>query len=108
VRNKFRTNTPDAPAPFKPTKQIKPGKIAPNRLGVYDSQMRLRGQVGPLATSSTAARFHGELGSKIGTGPDGKQAWLAPKTAEPNKQAWETARARLAANLRTAKGSVTK
>ena len=34
-----------------------------------------------------AARFHGQLGSKLGRGPDGKRAWLAPK--EPNKQqAW--------------------
>jgi len=95
-------------APFKPTKQIKPGVIAPNRLGVYDSQGRLRGQVGPKATASTAARFHGQLGSKLGKGPDGKQAWLAPKTAEPNKAAWEAVRAKLAKSLLTAKGSVSK
>lgn len=106
MRNKFRNHGPDVLAPFKPSKSIKPGVIAPNRLGVYDSQGRLRGQVGPLATSSTAARFHGELGSKLGPGPDGKQAWLAPKGAADTSNNNAAAKARLAASLRADKGSV--
>jgi hypothetical protein len=108
VRSKFRTNTPDAPAPFKPTKVIRPGVIPPNRLGVYDGQGRLRGQVGPKATASTAARFHGQLGSKLGKGPDGKQAWLAPNAAADTSSTNAAAKAKLAASLRTAKGSVSK
>jgi hypothetical protein len=98
----------DGPAPFKPTKKIVPGKIAPNRLGVYDGQGRLRGQVGPLATASTAARFHGQLGSKLGKGPDGKQAWLAPKDAADTSNNNAAAKATLRGSLRTAKGSVSK
>jgi hypothetical protein len=104
VRNKFRTHGPDVLAPFKPSKTIRPGVIAPNRLGVYDGQGRLRGQVGPKATASTAARFHGQLGSKLGKGPDGKQAWLAPTADKPNKQAWEQTR-KLMSSLLAAKGS---
>jgi hypothetical protein len=108
VRNKFRTNTPDAPAPFKPSKTIKPGVIAPSRLGVYDGQGRLRGQVGPMATASTAARFHGQLGSKLGIGPDGKQAWLAPKAAADTSNNNAAAKAKLAASLRIDKESARK
>lgn len=106
MRNKFRTNTPDAPAPFKPSKTIRPGVIAPNRFGVYDGRGRLRGQVGPKATASTAARFHGQLGSKLGKGPDGKPAWLAPKATadKPNTQAWEQTR-KLMSSLLAVKGS---
>ncbi len=74
---KFRTNTPDAAVPRAP-KQTKPGRVADGKLGVYDSKGRMRGIVGPKATAATAARFHGQHGSKIGTGPDGKPAWLAP------------------------------
>lgn len=108
MRNKFRTDGPDVLAPFKPSKTIRPGVIAPNRLGVYDGQGRLRGQVGPKATASTAARFHGQLGSKLGKGPDGKQAWLAPKAATDTSSNNAAAKAKLAASLRTAKGSVSK
>jgi len=94
------------PAPKKAT--VKPGVIAPNRLGVYDGQGRLRGQVGPLATASTAARFHGQLGSKLGKGPDGKQAWLAPKNAADTSNNNAAAKAKLAASLRADKGSNSK
>ncbi len=73
---KFRTNTPDAPERRAP-KQTKPGRVSDGKLGVYDGKGRLRGIVGPKATSSTAARFHGQLGSKLGT-KDGKPAWIAP------------------------------
>ena len=67
----------DAPERRAP-KQAKPGRVADGKLGVYDGKGRLRGVVGPKATASTAARFHGQHGSKIGTGPDGKPAWIAP------------------------------
>ncbi len=72
----------DAPTPRKATKQSKPGTLPDNRIGVYDRALRLRGHVGPKATAITAARFNGELGSTLGTGPDGKQAWLAPTLAD--------------------------
>ncbi len=78
---KFRTNTPDAPERRAP-KQTKPGRVADGKLGVYDGKGRLRGMVGPKATASTAARFHGQHGSKIGAGPDGKPAWIAPRMVE--------------------------
>ena len=64
-------------------KRLKPGKIGDGKLGVYDASMRLRGVVGPRATSVTAARFNRQHGSKIGKGPDGRKAWLAP-TGESN------------------------
>ncbi len=83
--SKYRQSAHDAPAPFKPTKEIKPGVVAPNRIGVYDrgpdNKPRLRGQVGPKATSATAARFHGQHGSTLGT-VDGRTAWIAPTLAE--------------------------
>jgi hypothetical protein len=106
--SEFRTHGPDVMQAQR-SKKVVPGKIAPSRLGVYDGKGRLRGQVGPLATASTCARFHGQLGSKIGKGPDGKPAWLAPKATadKPNKQAAAQA-ARLAASLRADKGSVSK
>lgn len=57
----------------------KPGRVAPNRFGVYDPKGRLRGQVTAKATSATVARFHGVHGSVLGPSPDdGKLAWLAP------------------------------
>jgi len=48
-----------------------------NKIGVYDSAGRMRGMVGKSATSSTAARFHGELGSTLGK-KNGRTAWIAP------------------------------
>jgi hypothetical protein len=104
---KFRTNTHDIMPPTR-TKAAKPGAIGQQKLGVYDrgpdGELRLRGQVGVLATSSTAARFHGKLGSKIGKGPDGKKAWIAP-TSGPNKAA-AAANAKLAKQLKMDRGSV--
>jgi hypothetical protein len=50
--------------------------IPVNKIGVYDSAGRMRGMVGLSATSATASRFHGRLGSKLGT-KNGRPAWLA-------------------------------
>jgi hypothetical protein len=58
--------------------------IPPGRVGVYDPAGNYRGHVGPSATSSTAARFHGVLGSKLGT-KNGAPAWLAPKKSARGK-----------------------
>jgi hypothetical protein len=86
---KFRTDTHDAPAPFKPTKAIKPGVIAPNRIGVYDGKGRLRGQVGPRATAVTASRFTGQRGMKLGK-VNGRDAWIGPTLAEVSAQGTST------------------
>ena len=65
---KCRTHGHDVMQPAR-AKAAKPGKIGEGKLGVFDrgpdGELRLRGQVGALATSSTAARFHGKLGSTI-------------------------------------------
>ncbi len=82
--SKFRTNTQDAPAPRK-AKQVTPGVVPDGKVGVYDGKGRLRGLVGPKATSATASRFHGQLGSTLGT-KDGKPAWLAPTLGEISAQ----------------------
>jgi hypothetical protein len=82
---KFRTSAYDAPEPRK-AKQTTPGTMPDNKIGVYDGKGRLRGRVGPGATSATASRFHGQLGSRLGTGPDGKPAWLAPTLADVSAQ----------------------
>jgi hypothetical protein len=104
---KYRTQTHDAPEPHK-SKAIKPGRVGENKIGVYDhgpnGALRLRGQVGHTATAMTAARFHSQLGSKLGTGPDGKQAWIAPASSKSNRMA-RAQKETLAASLRAAKGS---
>jgi hypothetical protein len=66
--------------PPKPKPEDKPGTIGKGRLGVYDGNGNIRGQVGPKATAATASRFTGQHDAKLGKGPDGKPAWLAPKT----------------------------
>jgi hypothetical protein len=85
--------------------RLKPGKIPDNKIGVYDADGNLRGLVGYRATSATATRFHGQFGSKLGIGPDGKRAWLAPKARHDSAPKKDP---RLAASLRAAKGSVSK
>lgn len=74
--SKFRTNTHDAAKPCK-AKQTTPGAIPSNKVQVIDGHGRLRGLVGRAATSATASRFHGQLGSKLGT-HNGAPAWIAP------------------------------
>jgi hypothetical protein len=81
----------------------KPGAIGEGKIGVYDAQLRLRGQVGPKATASTAARFHGQLGSTIRV-VAGRKAWVAP-TSGPNKAA-AAQKATLAKSLKADRGSV--
>ena len=80
--SEFRKNTHDAPEPVTAKRDTPPGEIGKGKLGVYDGKGRLRGQVGPKATAATASRFHKQLGSKIGPGPDGSPAWLAPTLAD--------------------------
>jgi hypothetical protein len=84
-KQKFRTSAQDAPPPYKPTREIRPGVVAPNRIGVYDrgpdGKPRLRGQVGPKMTSAGVARFHGQHGSKLGV-VDGRTAWVLPTLAD--------------------------
>lgn len=74
---KFRKSEHDAPVRREP-KQTTPGAIPSNKVQVIDGKGRLRGLVSRGATSATAARFHGQLGSKLGT-HNGAPAWIAPK-----------------------------
>lgn len=90
------------------TKVGKPGKIAANKIGVYDhgpdGALRLRGQVGVLATQSTAARFHGKLGSTLGK-VAGRPAWIAPDR-NITSAFGSAQKVKLAKQLMTARGSV--
>ena len=110
---KYRTTGHDVMHPTR-AKAVKPGKIGDQKLGVYDhgpdGELRLRGQVGRLATSSTAARFHGKLGSTIQT-VGSREAWVAPDRSivgGVGSAQSSRAKAKLAAQLRTDKGSVRK
>jgi hypothetical protein len=85
---KYRTNTRDsnltlADTSAKGTTNDAPA-IPPGRVQVIDPAGNYRGHVGPSATSSIAARFHGVLGSTLGK-KNGKPAWLAPKNNRGTK-----------------------
>ncbi len=103
---KCRTHGHDVMQPAR-AKAAKPGKIGEGKLGVFDrgpdGELRLRGQVGALATSSTAARFHGKLGSTIQI-VGGRKAWVAPARVSGDGFA-SAQRAKRAAQLRQDKGS---
>jgi hypothetical protein len=107
---KFRTTGPDVHQHPENKRAAKPGKIGATKLGVYDrganGELRLRGQVGALATSSTAARFHGKLGSTVQT-VAGRKAWVAPDNIVGGYGSAQSSRAKakLAAQLRGDKGS---
>ena len=104
---KFRTTGHDVMRPAR-AKVGKPGKIGANKIAVYDhgpdGELRLRGQCGPAMTSSGVSRFHGKLGSKIQI-VSGKKAWVAPDRNVVGGFGLAQ-KAKLAAQLRTDKGSV--
>jgi hypothetical protein len=104
---KYRTTGPDVHHHPESKRTAKPGKIGETKLGVYDhgpdGKLRLRGQVGALATSSTAARFHGKLGSTLGR-VAGKKAWIAP--ARVSGGGFGAQKAKRAGQLRQDRGSV--
>jgi hypothetical protein len=85
MSKKFRTAPRHDVMPPPVKKSVAPGKIGEHKLGVYDGKGRLRGQVGVKASSATASRFHGQLGSTIGK-VNGRKAWLAPKEGSPKCQ----------------------
>jgi hypothetical protein len=69
----FRTDPRDAmPKPSR-TKTAKPGAVPPGRLGVFDSQGRMRGHVGKMATQATCVRF-GVNDAQLST-KDGRACW---------------------------------
>jgi hypothetical protein len=103
VRNKFRTHGPDVMQTPRPNK-IAPGRIGDGKLGVYDHKGRLRGQVGKLATSVTAARFTGTTNNTLGK-KDGRDAWIGAAPKKPNSAAQQQM-AKLRASLRADRGSV--
>src|ERR1017187_5335466 len=100
AENTYRITGYDTVPPLHPKRtRQKTGAIGDGKLGVYDhgpdGELRLRGQVGALATSSTAARFHGKLGSTLGK-VAGKKAWVAPArgsgggfVGQKAKRAWQ-------------------
>jgi hypothetical protein len=56
------------------------GEVPPGKIAVLDRKGRLRGVVGPKATSVTAARFSGEHGAKFTKGKGGERdSWSFPK-----------------------------
>jgi hypothetical protein len=105
---KFRTNTHDIMPPPR-AKVVKPGAIGGNKIGVYDhgpdGELRLRGQVGPKMSSAGVSRFHGKLGSTIRT-VAGRKAWVAPTDGNVTGGFGSAQKAKLAAQLRGDKGSV--
>ena len=111
----FRENTPDAmpladvSAEGTTAGAPAPGVVPVNKLGVYDGPRRM-GHVGPLASAPTASRFLKGKFAKLGKSPeDGRPAWVATATGPTSgRNAIHTPGAKHAAQLRTAKGSVTK
>ena len=106
----------------KPKQEAEPGVVPESRIPIYDHKDRMRGHVGPKATSVTVARFTGQHGSKLGK-RDGREAWISPPPPPPKKPRADPAAAvvaaktqasakpqehRLAIELKQAKGSVTK
>jgi len=59
-------------------KRRKVGEVPPGKIAVVDRKGRLRGHVGPKATSVTAARFTGEHGAKLTKDGD-RTSWSFPK-----------------------------
>jgi hypothetical protein len=78
-------------------KKRKPGEVAPNRIPIFDDQDRLRGHVGPKATSVTVSRFTGKAGAVLGK-KDGRLAWIGPSA--PQRRRPESK------NHKSARGSV--
>jgi len=69
------------PTPAKKP-EPKPGILHDHHVPIYDHKGRMRGHVGPLATSVTVARFTGQHGAKLGK-KDGRTAWISPPPPPP-------------------------
>ncbi len=82
-------------------KRIRIGEPAPGKIPIYDHRSRMRGVVGPKASSTTVARFTGTHGATLQT-VRGRKAWVsaAPAKAKPCVSVLSHA-----ASLRAAKGS---
>jgi hypothetical protein len=63
-------------------KDLKPGEVGEHHIPIFDHRGRMRGRVGPRASSVTVARFIGLHGAKLGT-KDGRTAWIGPKPPPP-------------------------
>jgi hypothetical protein len=83
-----------------------PGAVPDGRLGVYDSTGQRVGYMGSKAGAPTASRFLKGARAKLGK-VDGKDAWVATGPTS-GRNSIRTPGAKHAAQLRTAKGSVTK
>lgn len=82
-------------------KQRKPGTVPPGRIAILDQGGRIRGHVGPHATTATVARFLGHHNAKLEKN-GGRAVWQSygedgPKIGQ---------RASESANHRAARGSV--
>lgn len=64
--------------PLVKRKNAKPGRVAPNKIGVFDHHGNLGGQVGKLATAATVARF-GAYGARLVKNSTGKHEWRGGK-----------------------------
>ena len=78
-------------------KKLKVGEIPKSRIPVIDDQGRVRGRVGPKATSVTVSRFLGKHGAELKK-HDGRLSWVGPSAPVQRKP--ETA------NHKSARGSV--
>ena len=62
-------------------KTRKPGTVNPHKIPIYDDQDRLRGHVGPKATSVTVSRFTGKAGATLQK-RDGRPSWTGPSAPQ--------------------------
>ena len=107
MKTTYRTTGHDVLQPERKKPEDAPGTLHPHHIPINDHKGRHRGQVGPKATAATVSRFLGVHGATLGTGPDGKQAWLGPKpdsNVRVGKIAYQTAK--LDKQRRQARGSV--
>jgi hypothetical protein len=102
--SKYRTTGHDVMPPPPKAKPVKPGTIAPGKVGVFDDKGRCRGVMGTKAGAATAARFLGHSNVKLGK-VDGRDAWVATAPSKSTNKAATAQNAKLAAQLRGDKGS---
>jgi len=108
-KGQFRENTPDVmpladvSAAGTTAGAPAPGAVPPGKLGVFNTSGQRVGHMGPKAGAPTASRFLKGAPAKLSK-VDGADAWVATKQT----QSHSPLPAKRAAQLRTAKGSVTR
>ena len=79
-----RKTGPDVKPPAIKKPPVAPGTLPKSRIPIYDYRDRMRGHVGPLATSVTVSRFIGQHGAELGK-KNGRTAWVGPKPPQKPK-----------------------